>query len=190
MRTPVIRIHVVSFSCWSSPHRRPACQRSREPDGVSETTFVAVMASVEASARHAWSGLGSPGRSPRLDLAKKRASRRLSWRRRRIQLAQNPARAQTVWQAIERRANDTRNSRRPRTRQGEEMTRSCASHNENALRIIRRAFSLGVPTLSLLLRDRASASRDFGRRCGAHRGRRQRRPRFVVSMNFPFQYAT
>ena len=83
-----------------------ACQRSGLSNGVSDAKFVAVMAELKRvrdlpgldSGRRALkrdSILQSQGLTPaQLEAAARR-------------LAQNPARAQTVWQAVERRANDT-----------------------------------------------------------------------------------
>src|SRR6476619_2199304 len=105
MKALLVRIHVVSFSIMVLA-AFTACRRSRELNGVSETRFVAVMAALKQvrdrpgldSAQRAHgrdSILQKEGLTPaRLEGAAK-------------QLAQNPARAQTVWQAIERRANDT-----------------------------------------------------------------------------------
>ena len=104
-KAPFSRTYLVSFSLLVLASSG-ACRRSRELNGVSETRFVAVMAALKQvrdrpgldSAQRAHgrdSILQKEGLTPaRLEGAAK-------------QLAQNPARAQTVWQAIERRANDT-----------------------------------------------------------------------------------
>src|SRR6476646_8238693 len=114
MKALLVRIHVVSFSIMVLA-AFTACRRSRDLNGVSETKFVAVMAAVKQ-------GRGRPG----LDTGRPAARRDSSWQKEGLtpaqlegaakQLAQNPARAQTVWQAVEQRANDTgavRPGRRP-----------------------------------------------------------------------------
>jgi hypothetical protein len=104
MRAPIVA-HRVSFFLvvFASV---AACQRSGLSNGVSDAKFVAVMAELKRvrdvpgldSGRRAFkrdSILQSQGLTPaQLEAAARR-------------LAQNPARAQTVWQAVERRANDT-----------------------------------------------------------------------------------
>jgi hypothetical protein len=81
----------------------PGCQRSRSSNGISDTTFVSVMAALKrvqdstgvSTAQKAAlrdSILQGRGLTPaRLEAAAR-------------QLAQNPTRAQTVWQAVQRRA--------------------------------------------------------------------------------------
>jgi len=105
MKAPIVLTHVISLGLMVLAPAA-ACQRSRDLNGVSETTFVSVMADLKRvrdrlgvdSSRRAFqrdSILQSRGLKPgQLEGAAK-------------QLAQNPARAQTVWQAIERRANDS-----------------------------------------------------------------------------------
>jgi hypothetical protein len=105
LKAPIVRTSLVSFSLVVLASST-ACRRSRDLNGLSETRFVAVMAALKQvrdrpgldSAQRAHgrdSILQKEGLTPaRLEGAAK-------------QLAQNPARAQTVWQAIERRANDT-----------------------------------------------------------------------------------
>jgi hypothetical protein len=102
---PIIRTFLVWFAMLALAGSQ-ACRRSHELNGLSETRFVAVMAALKQvrdrpgvdSAQRAHSRdsiLQKEGLTPaQLEGAAK-------------QLAQNPARAQTVWQAIERRANDT-----------------------------------------------------------------------------------
>ena len=104
MRAPIVahRVSLVLVVLASVT----ACQRSGLSNGVSDTKFVAVMAELKRvrdapgldSGRRAFkrdSILQSQGLTPaQLEAAARR-------------LAQNPARAQTVWQAVERRANDT-----------------------------------------------------------------------------------
>ena len=105
MKSPIVLTHVVPLVLVVLASVA-GCQRSRDLNGVAETKFVAVMADLKRvrdkpgvdSARRAFqrdSILQSRGLTPaQLEGAAK-------------QLAQNPARAQTVWQAVERRANDT-----------------------------------------------------------------------------------
>ena len=104
MRAPIVA-HRVSFVLVVLASVA-ACQRSGLSKGVSDAKFVAVMADLKRvrdmpgldSGRRAYkrdSILQSQGLTPaQLEAAAKR-------------LAQNPGRAQTVWQAVERRANDT-----------------------------------------------------------------------------------
>jgi len=82
------------------------CQRTRSSNGIPDTTFVSVMVSLKrvqdstgvSDAKKAAlrdSILQGRGLTPaRLEAAAR-------------QLAQNPTRAQTVWQAVQRRATDT-----------------------------------------------------------------------------------
>jgi hypothetical protein len=105
MTALLVRTHVVSFSLMVLA-AFSACGRSRDLNGVSETKFVAVMAALKQVRDR-----------PGLDSARRAASRdsilqkegltpaQLEGAARR--LGQNPARAQTVWQAVEQRANDT-----------------------------------------------------------------------------------
>ena len=104
MRAPIVA-HRVSFFLVVLASVA-ACQRSSLSGVVSDTKFVAVMAELKRvrdtpgldSGRRASkrdSILQSQGLTPaQLEAAARR-------------LAQNPARAQTVWQAVEQRANDT-----------------------------------------------------------------------------------
>lgn len=82
------------------------CQRAQLATGVSDSTFVAVMAELKR-VRDA-PGVDSGHRAARRDSILQRrgltpAQLEVAARR----LAENPTRAQTVWQAVERRANDT-----------------------------------------------------------------------------------
>jgi len=114
MKALLVRIHVVSFSIMVLA-AFTACGRSRDLNGVSETKFVAVMAALKQVRDR-----------PGLDSVRRAASRDSILQKEGLtpaqlegaakQLAQNPARAQTVWQAVEQRANDTgavRPGRRP-----------------------------------------------------------------------------
>ena len=105
MKAPLVLTHVVPLVLVVLGSAA-GCRRPRDLNGIPETKFVAVMADLKRvrdtpgldSSRRALqrdSILQSRGLTPaQLDKAAR-------------QLAQNPARAQTVWQAIERRANDT-----------------------------------------------------------------------------------
>jgi hypothetical protein len=108
MRAPIVA-HRVSFFLVVLASVA-ACQRSSLSGAVSDTKFVAVMAELKRvrdapgldSGRRAYkrdSILQSQG----LTAAQLEAAAR--------RLAQNPARAQTVWQAVEQRANDTLSAR-------------------------------------------------------------------------------
>ena len=114
MKALLVRIHVVSFSIMVLA-AFTACRRSRDLNGVSETKFVAVMAALKQVRDR-----------PGLDSVRRAASRDSILQKEGLtpaqlegaakQLAQNPARAQTAWQAVEQRANDTgavRPGRRP-----------------------------------------------------------------------------
>ena len=83
-----------------------ACQRSQLATGVSDSTFVAVMA--ELKRVHDMPGVDSGRRAARRDsILQRRGLTPAQLEAAAKRLAQNPARAQTVWQAVERRANDT-----------------------------------------------------------------------------------
>ena len=111
VKAPIVRTYLLAFSLLALASQS-ACRRSRDLNGLSETRFVAVMAALKQvrnrpgldsiqRARGRDSILQKEGLTPaRLEGAAK-------------QLAQNPARAQTVWQAIERRANDTASVKAP-----------------------------------------------------------------------------
>src|SRR6185436_14420218 len=113
MRALLVRTHVVSLAVMVLA-AVGACRRSRDLNGVSETKFVAVMAALKQVRDR-----------PGLDSARRAASRDSILQKEGLtpaqlegaarQLAQNPARAQTVWQAVEQRANDT-GTVRPRGR--------------------------------------------------------------------------
>jgi hypothetical protein len=114
MKALLVRTHVVSLLVMVLA-AFTACRRSRDLNGVSETKFVAVMAALKQVRDR-----------PGLDSVRRRASRDSILQKEgltpaqlegaALQLAKNPARAQTVWQAVEQRANDTgavRAGRRP-----------------------------------------------------------------------------
>jgi hypothetical protein len=83
-----------------------ACQRSELSTGVSDSTFVRVMAELKR-VRDA-PGIDSGQRAARRDSTlQKFGLTPAQLEAAAKQLARNPARAQTVWQAVERRASDT-----------------------------------------------------------------------------------
>ena len=105
MKAPMVLTPLVSFVVLVVA-AAAGCQRSRLTTRVSDSTFVDVMASLKRV--HDAPGLDSGRRAFLRDsiLQNRRltpATLDAAARR----LAQNPARAQTVWQAVERRANDT-----------------------------------------------------------------------------------
>ena len=113
MKALLVRTHVISFSVMALA-AFSACRRSRDLNGVSETKFVAVMAALKQVRD-----------KPGLDSLRRAASRDSILQKEGLtpaqleaaarKLGQNPARAQTVWQAVEQRANDTAMTR-PRGR--------------------------------------------------------------------------
>jgi hypothetical protein len=111
MRTTSVARHLSLFVLLALA-AGTGCQRSRSTNGVNDSTFVAVLADLKRvqeapgmdSGRRAVlrdSILQSRGLTPaQLEEAAK-------------QLATNPTRAQTVWQAVQRRAADTGKATRP-----------------------------------------------------------------------------
>lgn len=111
MKSPFVAWHLslVVLGAFASA---TGCQRSRAANGVSDEKFVTVMAALKRAqdrsgvdarqqAARRDSILQSSGLTPaQLEAAAKR-------------LAQNPARAQEVWQAVQRRASDTSKASRP-----------------------------------------------------------------------------
>ena len=82
------------------------CERSQLATGVSDSTFVAVMA--ELKRVHDAPGVDSTRRAAQRDsILQRRGLTPAQLEAAAKRLAQNPARAQTVWQAVQRRANDT-----------------------------------------------------------------------------------
>jgi hypothetical protein len=105
MKALLVRIHVVSFSIMVLA-AFTACRRSRDLNGVSETKFVAVMAALKQVRDRP--GLDSVRRAASRDsILQKEGLTPAQLEGAALQLARNPARAQTVWQAVEQRANDT-----------------------------------------------------------------------------------
>jgi hypothetical protein len=89
-----------------------ACRRGQPASSVSDSTFVAVMADLKRV--HEATGLDSAQRATRRDSilqSRGLTAARLDSAAR--ALARNPTRAQTVWQAIDRRAADTTAAVRP-----------------------------------------------------------------------------
>ena len=113
MKALLVRTHVISFSVMALA-AFSACRRSRDLNGVSETKFGAVMAALKQVRD-----------KPGLDSLRRAASRDSILQKEGLtpaqleaaarKLGQNPARAQTVWQAVEQRANGTAMTR-PRGR--------------------------------------------------------------------------
>jgi hypothetical protein len=105
MKALVVRTHLVPFSVMVLTVFA-ACRRPRDLNGVSETKFVAVMAALKQVRDRP--GLDSARRAASRDsILQKEGLTPAQLEGAAVQLAQNPARAQTVWQAIEQRANDT-----------------------------------------------------------------------------------
>ena len=105
LKAPIVRISLVSFS-FLVLASSGACRRSRDLNGLSEARFVAVMAALKQVRDRP--GLDAARRAHGRDsILQKEGLTAATLEGAARQLAQNPARAQTVWQAIERRANDT-----------------------------------------------------------------------------------
>jgi len=111
VRTHGVSLSVMVLAC-------AACGGSRDLNGVSETKFVAVMAALKQVRDRP--GLDSIQRAASRDsILQKEGLTPAQLEGAASQLGQNPARAQTVWQAVEQRANDTENDTgmvRPRGR--------------------------------------------------------------------------
>jgi hypothetical protein len=88
------------------------CQRSRSGNGVSDSTFVSVMADLKRVQDA--SGLNDGQRAARRDsILQGRGLTPAQLEAAARALAENPARAQTVWQAVQQRAADTVRAPRP-----------------------------------------------------------------------------
>jgi len=111
VRTHGVSLSVMVLAC-------AACGGSRDLNGVSETKLVAVMAALKQVRDRP--GLDSIRRAASRDsILQKEGLTPAQLEGAASQLGQNPARAQTVWQAVEQRANDTANDTgmvRPRGR--------------------------------------------------------------------------
>ena len=82
------------------------CRRSELATGISDSTYVAVMADLKRV--HDAPGMDSAQRAARRDsILQGRGLTPAQLEAAARELAHNPARAQTVWQAVERRAADT-----------------------------------------------------------------------------------
>jgi hypothetical protein len=82
------------------------CRRSQLAGGLSDSTYVAVMADLKRM--HDAPGMDSAQRAARRDsILRSRGLTPAQLEAAARQLADNPGRAQTVWQAIERRSADT-----------------------------------------------------------------------------------
>jgi hypothetical protein len=82
------------------------CQRSRTSNGVSDSTFVAVLADLKRV--QVAPGLSASQRAASRDsVLQIHGLKPAQLEEAAKQLAANPARAQTVWQAVQRRAADT-----------------------------------------------------------------------------------
>ena len=82
-----------------------SCRRSQLATGVSDSTFVAVMADLKRAQEAP--GLDSAGRAARRDsILQSRGLTPAQLETAARELAENPTRAQTVWQAIQRRASE------------------------------------------------------------------------------------
>ena len=105
MKALHVRTHVVSLAVMVLV-ALGACRRSRDLNGVSETKFVAVMAALKQVRDRP--GLDSVRRKAARDsILQKEGLTPAQLEGAALRLASNPARAQTVWQAVEQRANDT-----------------------------------------------------------------------------------
>jgi len=105
MTSPLVVRHIVllgvAFSAFAS-----ACRDSSLATGVSDSTFVAVMAELKRTKDAP--GLDSAGRDARRKaILQGRGLTPAQLESAAVQLAKNPTKAQAVWQAIERRALDT-----------------------------------------------------------------------------------
>ena len=107
MRTPLtlsaIRVFVTALVALGPT---TGCRRAELATGISDSTYVAVMA--ELKRVHDSPGMDSAQRAARRDsILQSRGLTPAQLELAARHLAQNPARAQTVWQAVERRAADT-----------------------------------------------------------------------------------
>ena len=82
------------------------CRQSRDLNGIPEPRFVSVMADLKRV--HDANGVDSARRAFQRDsILQSRGLTAARLRAAAEELAENPARAQTIWQAIQRRANAT-----------------------------------------------------------------------------------
>ena len=105
MGTPSIARHV-SLIVLVALAGVTGCQRSRSANGVSDATFVTVMADLKRVQDAP--GLDATQKAARRDsILQSRGLTPARLEEAAMLLAQNPTRAQTVWQAVQRRAADT-----------------------------------------------------------------------------------
>jgi hypothetical protein len=105
MTSPTVVRHIVLLGVALTA-LASGCRDSTLATGVSDSTFVAVMAELKR-AKDA-PGLDSAGRDARRKaILQGRGLTPAQLESAAVQLAKNPTRAQAVWQAIERRALDT-----------------------------------------------------------------------------------
>ena len=104
MTPPFVVRHVVLLGVVCA--LASGCRDSTLATGVSDSTFVAVMAELKRA--HSAPGLDSAGRDARRKaILQGRGLTPAQLESAAAQLAKNPTRAQAVWQAIERRGVDT-----------------------------------------------------------------------------------
>ena len=103
-RTPLLTHGLVIALVAVGP--AAGCRRTDLATGISDSTYVAVMA--ELKRVHDTPGMDPAQRAARRDsILQSRGLTPAQLEEAARHLAQNPARAQTVWQAVERRASDT-----------------------------------------------------------------------------------
>ena len=111
MTSPLVVRHIVLLGVAVSAFAS-ACRNSTLATGVSDSTFVAVMAELKR-AKDA-PGVDSAGRDARRKaILQGRGLTPAQLETAALELAKNPTRAQAVWQAIERRALDTTSKKPP-----------------------------------------------------------------------------
>ena len=111
MTSPLVVRHIVLLGVAVTA-LVSGCRDSTLATGVSDSTFVAVMAELKR-AKDA-PGLDSAGRDARRRaILQGRGLTPAQLESAAVQLAKNPTRAQAVWQAIERRALDTASKKPP-----------------------------------------------------------------------------
>jgi hypothetical protein len=102
MRNPIVATLLSVFVLVSVV----GCQRGRGVDGVSDSVFVDVMAKLKRV--RDMPGLDSGRRAFKRDsILQGKGLKPAQLEAAALRLAHNPARAQTMWQAIDRRAADT-----------------------------------------------------------------------------------
>ena len=105
MRTPLVASHILVIVLVTLG-TAAGCRGSQLATGISDSTYVAVMADLKRVQNTP--GMDSAWRAARRDsILQSRGLTPAQLEAAARQLAQNPGRAQTVWQAVERRAADT-----------------------------------------------------------------------------------